>query len=537
MRVGDGVAIGCGFLAFRIAYFIPIRHFVFGDGILDFFAFRVFGKPAPGIGPSVAITFIDIEFGFVGAFRHSVERQGEFFGPLAVLVVGVIPFLGYRDSGLSGIMLVGDGNRDNAGFLIECGIADFAFIAGWYLNLFNGIFDFFAIGVHRHIVKRRRPLVRGFILGFFGGFGAGVVLAGLLLVSPGAHGHSFVLVIISQQFDLNAVGALAVLVVGVIPNLLNGDRRRLHVGDGESVAIFGFFWFIHFANVTFDLDLVNCVQAFINLRDLDDFRPNVRAAFPGCFVRPGVRLSRGHIVRGGFLYSVLGGQLNFSKGFAGGIKHFDQNTLGTAFTFAVFPDLGDLNVHGRGLVGVGDGVAIGSSILAFRIAYFIPIRLLSFGDGILDCFAVYIILGKSGPSIGPGVTIFTDCDFRRIRIFGLLILRRLRLGWGRCSLIGVVCAIVITFNFLAVCIEGQIKGFGPNRILVAVVIPDLIDGDVGGLVVVGVYHLIKLVGSFDRTAGLAAKFEFSRIILKVTRKLVLVRRRKLLSFHIRVDYV
>ena len=202
MGVGDVVAFHLGGVA---------SHSFLSDGVGDLLAhlaLAVLGQVGEAVRPA-------IRFGSGGG-GHQVlavhQLHGDLGGTDAILVVGVVPALLTGDAGGLGRMGVGDVVAFHVG-----GVDVLQFLGQIFLN---GVRNGLASLVDRQVLEGVQPLA----------------------VAISGHGSALHLLAVSQQVHGDALGTLAILVVGVVPELLAGDlsgSRRVLVGDGGALHLGG----------------------------------------------------------------------------------------------------------------------------------------------------------------------------------------------------------------------------------------------------------------------------------------------------------
>ena len=198
-------------------------HGILSDAVNDLLAVCVDGQVLEGVVPVHCSGQLD----GLNLLAVSQQVDGHLTGTLAVLVVGIVPHLVDGDLGLLGSVAVGNSQTFDRRSVAAFGIHDFTNgeiqgIAGQQVNdyIFKGIIP--SVGI------------RCIFLGQFYGFDILDPFAGGFIVDH------------SGQHNLNVLGALAVLVVGVVPQLCDVDiylfdqvlHFRHREDDGIAIYIF-----------------------------------------------------------------------------------------------------------------------------------------------------------------------------------------------------------------------------------------------------------------------------------------------------------
>ena len=242
--------------------------------------------------------------------------------------------------------------------------------------------------------------------------------------------------------ERQAVGTDAVLVAVVGPGLGDGDVDRLGVGVGDDESVLGIAGDRGGVLARIDTGDAGLDDRVLDLLAISELGQILEGALPAV-----VRIERDG-VGGGLTVSV------------------ERHVHGIAR--GALPDLLDGDVDDLGLVGVGDLAAI---VDGRRLAGVTRGHVL-LGYGVGDLFARAVKPRQALPDVGPGVAVLALGDLGR-RNGG---------AGGRT-------------------VKGQLERLGTDAVLVAVVVPHLVNVDVDKLVLVGEGDEEDRVGRVDRTRG------------------------------------
>ena len=183
---------------------IAIRHRSLVHGVSNGFTRGLQGQLSPSVAPVVAlIQFNSLALGLTTGIQLHLNRRGT----NTILVIRVVPRLGYGHAGLARRVAVGDG--DEASFLIGL---DLGGVFGHRI-FGHGVGDQLAIGVSIQVSEAERPVA----------------------VHVGSHLSLLDLGAVSQQVHGDAGRTLAILVISVVPDLRAAHRGLddlVGVGDG-----------------------------------------------------------------------------------------------------------------------------------------------------------------------------------------------------------------------------------------------------------------------------------------------------------------
>ena len=323
-----------------------LRHSSLFDGVNDFLAvlelIQIGKVAAPVIRGRHGPGFNDLAVGLQG--------NGDARRTLAVLVVAILPILGHKHIGLAGIVGVGNGGHSTLGFVAGHAVA----FGQSFLR--PGIDDRSTVCELGQALYRGSPVV--------------------LLVQ----GHNSLVSVV--QGHLQFFGTEAVVVVFVVPDLDHGRLSllgRMGIGDHVDVLLLAG----DLGRVAVHIILRNGVD------DLGAVLVHVKAG-PGAL--PGVVSAQ-----------ALGGIRNLSAVSQQAYGH----VLGAdaVLVVGVFPLLGDGDVHGLGLVAIGDGQAIlghGSLVAGGH-----SIRIQLFLHGV-DNHLAASTQGQVAPGVGPGIAVAAE---------------------------------------------------------------------------------------------------------------------------------
>ena len=312
----------------------------FGDGVVDQVAtVFVLGQVGEGPGPTICCGDGD----GVDDLAALEQVDGDGVGTSAILIVIVVP----------GLVA---GNDDGCGRVRVSDLEAVGLVTGddgvvaFNSDFLNGIDDLGAGGELVKIGERAGPVVAD---------AEDQGLAGIAAVGQQLHG--------------DIIGTLAILIVGVVPNL--GDRDRglgNFMGVGDDVAVVS-------GGVTVNSDFFDGV--IDGLAVLVDFQTAEGSL-------PAIGLGEGS-----------GGDINA----VGQQLHGDRLGADAVLVVVVVPDLGDFDVLLVDIVGVGDhksgvGAAVGRSVVGEDIS-------LNYSVGDLAGTGVHMHIG---PGVGPIVAIVQD---------------------------------------------------------------------------------------------------------------------------------
>ena len=366
--VGDGEVGDLGGVAF---------HRSLGDGVGDILTRLLHRQVGEGMLP-LAILIDDDRLVHLSAIGQQLHL--DVGGALAILVLVVVPGLGYLDLGGGRRMLV-DQRHGGSGlvsiphqFLAGGGVAS-------HSDLFDAISDRLAVLVLVEVGEAPRPAILS---------GSGGVLEVFAIL---------------QQVDGDAVGTQAVLIVGILPFLGAVDSDLLDlVGIGDVVAI-------RLGGVAFHLILGDgvhdCLAHFARLVH----RQVLEAPIPAVVGGHGGRID----------FHIISQQ-----------THGDELGTLAVLVVVVLPGLGALRLGGVDVVGVGHGIA-GSSVAGH--GHGVAGRHGIFFHGILDLFALAELV-KVLEGVGPAVSLI---QFNRLA--GSLVISQQVNGHARGALVVLVVGV------------------------------------------------------------------------------------------------